>query len=108
MDQAIEYKDCLGISYLDCRDIDTSSHKLKMSKIPGLYSRYSEIGCMTPENDFFDGPADHEGMPYIKGADYLAILFLGSGWSREQVQNEINQLIQLKGMYADSLRSPVA
>lgn len=107
VDQATEYKDRLGISHGDCRQIDNFAYIGRLSRAGGSYSKYCIINQMLLPHHLFDGPAEHEGMPYYKGNQYLTIVFLESGWTNEQIQNGLKALAQLKGIYFHLCRSDV-
>lgn len=90
VDQATEYKN---------RHVDTFAYKARISGNYDFYSKYGVIHEMVYSQKLFDGPADHEGMPYIKGGDYLTIVFLESGWTLEQIQDGVEGLARLRGNY---------
>lgn len=100
VDQATEYKNHLGISYDDCRKVDTFNWKARMKSNLEVSSRYSIIHALVCKQQLFDMPADHEGMPYAMGGDCLAIAFLESGWTREKFENGLESLAKLRGTHA--------
>lgn len=100
VDQATEYKNRLGISYDDCRKVDTFNYKARIRSNREVCSRYFIIHGLVCDQQLFDMPADHEGMPYAKGGDYLAIDFLESDWTREKVENGLEGLAKLRSTEA--------
>ena len=99
VDQATEYKNRLGISYDDCRKVDTFNYKARIKSNHEVHSRYSIIYHLVYDQQLFDRPADHEGMPYVKGGDYLTVAFLESGWTLEQIQDGLEGLAEYRGTY---------
>lgn len=97
VDQATEYKDRLGISLEDCRQVDTVVYKARNLKNYDVSNKYRTILEMVYTHNLFDRPAEHEGMPYVKGHDYLVIVFLESGWTLEEIQDGLKSLARLRG-----------
>lgn len=96
MARATEYKDRLGINFPDCREVEVSSLMRQMKTTGEIEARHSDIRSMVFNARLFDAPQDHEGLPYVKGAAYLALVFLHSGWSRSQIEDGLAELIEVK------------
>lgn len=97
IDQATEYKDRLGVSHDDCRNVDTFTYIQRIPRNGHAYSKYRIIKDMVYSEELFDRAAEHEGMRYVKGSNYLSIVFLESGWTLEQIQDGLKGLVQLRG-----------
>lgn len=94
MNQATRYKNRLGIEFLACSACDTDKHKARIIKAEGK-SRYSKIYHMVVSKSLFDIPGSHEGWPYAKGYNYLAIVLTTSGWTTERIEEELIELERL-------------
>lgn len=94
--RATEYKDRLGIEFPDCRQVDVEPLMKQMKIDHDTTTRHSAIRSMVFGARLFDGPQGHEGMPYVKGGAYLALVFLHSGWSRSKIEDALTELIKVK------------
>ena len=92
MNQATEYKDRLGISFADCRECDSNTYKGRVRKDKGKHTRFSQIYHMVLKGKLFDEPGEGEGMPYIKGTDYLSM----SGWDVDRIRLALDELVKLR------------
>ena len=100
MTRATEYKDHLNIEFPDCCDCDISAYDSKLAKDQARDHKHSEIDKMVTSRSLFDDPEAHEGMPYMKGFDYLAHMFTESGWSPRQIEGALDELVRVHGKQA--------
>lgn len=96
MNQATEYKDRLAISFADCRECDSYTYKGIFRKDKAKHPRYSQIFRMVIKSKLFDEPGEGEGMPYIKGTDYLSMVFCESGWNVDRIKLALDELVKLR------------
>lgn len=94
--RATEYKDRLGIPFSDCREVNVEALMIQMETTYEISARHSAIRSMVFNAQPFDGPQDHESMPYVKGGAYLTLVFLHSGWSRSEIEGALAELIKIK------------
>lgn len=92
MRRATEFKDRLNISFLDCNDCDIITEEMKLDK-ETRDTKLSQIRRMVIASHLFEAPQEHEGMPYVKGNAYLAVLLTASGWSSERIENALSELV---------------
>lgn len=102
MARATEYKDHLNLEFPDCPDCDIDAHQGKLVKNPAERKKLWEISDMVLSLPLFDDAEDHEGMSYYKGYHYLAVMFTESGWSRQQIENALFELVRFKGKQSSS------
>ena len=96
--QATRYKNRLGIEFLACSACDIDKHRARIIKAEGKL-RYSEIYHMVVSKPLFDIPGSHEGLPYAKGYNYLAIVLTASGWTNERIEEALMELERLHCKY---------
>lgn len=96
MNQATEYKDRLGISFADCRECDSYTYKGRVRRDKGKHTRFSQIFQMVIKGKLFDEPGEGEGMPYIKGTDYLSMVLCESGWNVDKIKSALDELVKLR------------
>lgn len=99
--RATEFKDRLDIPsfpFPDCRDADIDIESLTMEFETSHQAavRLAEISSMLFDARLFDAPGEHEGMPFYKGEEYLAVVLSRSGWLLSEIQNAVNELVELK------------
>lgn len=99
MDQATRYKDFLGLDFPDCRDFDSTLYSQHVREDKEKHERYGKIMKFVLDRDLFDGPEEHEGMPYIKGIEYIRAALLESGWSYQKIKNAAEALVMLRGTF---------
>ncbi|MCJ1228936.1 hypothetical protein MMC12_005600 [Toensbergia leucococca] len=96
IDTATEYKDWLGLSFEDCRDCDQWKWRAETSRDKEKKDRHSELYHLVKSRHLFDEAAGPDGMPFVKGMDYIAIIFTESGWERAQIEAALNKM-EVKG-----------
>lgn len=94
--RATAYKDRLGLSYSDCREVDIEEVWRSIRDAPGILARYETIIGMVGQANLFDEPQEHEGHRYAKGNRYLALAFIQSDWTRSAIESALTELIKFK------------
>ncbi len=100
MARATEYKDRLNISFPDCQDCDKTTYWVKLVKNHAKDTQHGENWDMVGSSRLFDPPEGHEGMPYVKGTAYLALVFTASGWSRQRIEDALSELVRFRSKHS--------
>ena len=95
--RATEYKDRLGISFANCDECDVYSCTLRIKKDKEKFAKYLEIFRMVGKRQLFDELGQGDGHPFIKGNNYLRLVFTESGWSRQEVEVALDKLEKFQG-----------
>ncbi|MCJ1407088.1 hypothetical protein MMC19_001158 [Ptychographa xylographoides] len=90
--RATEYKDRLGLVYLDCHECDVWTYASNLPKNSERDVRYSEILHMVCIRELFDEPSTDEGHNFSKGYTYLAMVLTESKWSITQIEVALDGL----------------
>ncbi|KAI9784474.1 MAG: hypothetical protein M1839_002130 [Geoglossum umbratile] len=101
MTMATNYKDFLGLDYPDCDSCCIEAwtfplYESKEKEAKEKLAKYAEVKRMIKAAKIFSTAADGQGYDYDKPEEYLAIAFVESGKSK----NEVEQTIAvLKGLH---------
>ncbi|KAI9760570.1 MAG: hypothetical protein M1840_002385 [Geoglossum simile] len=101
MTMATNYKDFLGLDYPDCASCCIEAwtfplYESKEKEAKEKLAKYAEVKLMIKAAKIFSTAADGQGYDYDKPEEYLAIAFVESGKSK----NEVEQAIAvLKGLH---------
>ena len=104
MTRATNYKDLLGLDYLDCASCSVEAwtyplHESNQQEAKEKLSRYHENKCLVHAAKIFSAASDGQGYNYHKGEEYLAIAFVESKKTRNEVEQAISVLKDCKLLF---------
>ena len=97
MTVATSYKDLLGLKYPDCSSCNVAAwtyplHAFRDQEAKEKLSTYTEIRRLIRAAKIFSVASDGQGYNYEKPAEYLAIIFVESGRTRDEIEHCIGVL----------------
>ena len=92
MKLATEYKNILGLNYIDCHEFDYETW-FRFKRAPQMQKKYEEYQHLVFAKEVFPNPSPTQGLSYVKPLDYLAVAFVESGLSSNAVQEAIATIL---------------
>lgn len=99
MDQATKYIRRLKLNFPDCREVDIYQCKSNIRSDTKKRAMYQEAYNVVLDEKLFDRPEAHEGMPYIKGTEYVRVALVESGLNHQQIRSAAKELVSLRGAF---------